>query len=103
MTLIKRVCFGLWIVSVLFFPVWASDWPHYLGPNYDFQPEVKKWTAQSVIQRWTAQVNTGMCSVTVADGRLYTMGNNGPQGGDEAHDIVYWIPIEGIAATSQVV
>ncbi|MHC4116414.1 MAG: outer membrane protein assembly factor BamB family protein [Planctomycetota bacterium] len=55
----------------------AEDWPHYLGPNYDLKPGVGQFTATSATKVWDAKVGTGMCSVTVAEGLLYTMGNDG--------------------------
>ena len=70
----------------------AEDWPHYLGPNFDLKPGVKEFTAKSATKVWDAKVGTGMCSVTVADGLLYTMGNNGKKGDkdkSQAKDSVY--------------
>jgi len=69
----------------------AEDWPHYLGPNFDLKPAVKQFTATSATKVWDAKVGTGMCSVTVADGLLYTMGNDGKKGEDKAKakDSVY--------------
>jgi outer membrane protein assembly factor BamB len=68
----------------------AEDWPHYLGPNFDLQPSLREFTAQSATQVWDAKVTTGMCSVTIADGLLYTMGNDGTDENEEnARDHVY--------------
>jgi outer membrane protein assembly factor BamB len=55
----------------------AADWPHYLGPNYDLRPAVKEFNAKSGTVVWNAKVKTGMCSLTIADGLVYTMGNDG--------------------------
>jgi hypothetical protein len=55
----------------------ASDWPNYLGPTNDFQPELKEFTATSAEEVWRVQLKTAMSSVTIADGLLYTMGNDG--------------------------
>ena len=30
----------------------AQDWPNYLGPNSDFQPELKEFTATSAEEVW---------------------------------------------------
>ena len=70
----------------------AEDWPHYLGPNYDLKPGVRQFTAKSATEAWNAKVGTGMCSVTVADGLLYTMGNDGKKSDrdkSKAKDSVY--------------
>jgi len=68
----------------------AGDWPHYLGPKFDLQPLAKQFTAKSGTKVWDAKVETGMCSLTVADGLLYTMSNNGTkQDKDKQSDFVY--------------
>ena len=74
---------GIWIgavclaVSLSLTASGAEDWPHYLGPNFDLKPGVEEFTAKSASKVWDAKVGTGMCSVTIADGLLYTMGNDG--------------------------
>ncbi|MFC1837958.1 PQQ-binding-like beta-propeller repeat protein [Thermodesulfobacteriota bacterium] len=66
------------------------DWPNYLGPNNDMQPELKQFTATTADEVWRAQLKTGMCSVTIANGLLYTMGNDGTKKDEEtARDYVY--------------
>ncbi len=70
----------------------AEEWPHYLGPNFDLQPQVEEFTAKSATKMWDANVKTGMCSVTIADGLLYTMGNDGTKEDEDkskAKDFVY--------------
>ena len=68
----------------------AEEWPHYLGPNFDLQPQIEEFTAKSATKVWGANVKTGMCSVTIADGLLYTMGNDGTkENKDKARDFVY--------------
>jgi outer membrane protein assembly factor BamB len=68
----------------------AQDWPHYLGPGYDLDTGLKELSATSVAEVWKAQVKTAMSSLTVADGLVYTMGNDGSKT-DKAkgRDIVY--------------
>ena len=74
---------GIWIgvvclaVSLSLAASGAEDWSHYLGPDFDLKPGVKEFTAKSATKVWDAKVGTGMCSVTIADGLLYTMGNDG--------------------------
>lgn len=68
----------------------AQDWPSYLGPNNDLQPELKQFTATAAEEIWRVKLKTGMCSVTIADGYLYTMGNDGTKKDeDTARDHVY--------------
>lgn len=70
----------------------ASEWSGYLGPNNDLKPELKEFTATSADEVWRVQLKTGMCSVTIADGLLYTMGNDGTKKDeDTAKDYVYCI------------
>ena len=58
--------------------VLAGDWPHYRGPDrngftstVDLQTD---WASQSPKKLWQAQVGVGFSSITVADGKAYTMG-----------------------------
>ncbi len=68
----------------------AQDWPHYLGPRFDLQPGVKEFTATSVAEVWRAQVKTAMSAPTIADGSVYTMGNDGSKTDKtKGNDIVY--------------
>jgi len=71
---------------------WAIDWPHYLGPNFDLKPLAKEFNAKSGTVVWEANVKTGMCSLTVANGLVYTMGNDGTKKDEDktkARDFVY--------------
>jgi outer membrane protein assembly factor BamB len=61
----------------------ASDWPQFRGPNRDdHSPDtglLKEWPKEGPPLVWkTASVGTGYSSVTLAGGRLFTMGNKGP-------------------------
>lgn len=87
---------GLWMTAVCTVMLMsvstrcAEEWPHYLGPNFDLEPPAKQFTAKSTTKMWDAKVNTGMCSLSIADGLLYTMGNNGTdQNKENARDFVY--------------
>ena len=72
-----------------------ENWSHYLGPNFDLRPGSKRFHATSVAELWQAEVKTGMCSVTVVDGLLYTMGNDGTKDKEqEARDRVYCLDAE---------
>jgi len=88
----------MWCWSVLFcFMIVLSagadevhDWPHYLGPHYDLQSGLQSFNVTSATEAWNAKVMTGMCSVSIVDGLVYTMGNNGTkENKDQARDFVY--------------
>ena len=89
----KSILKGVFIFLTLVFSSGvnaAPDWPAYMGPNNDFQPELKEFTATAADEVWRVQLKTGMCSVTLADGLLYTMGNDGTkEDEDTAKDYVY--------------
>ncbi len=88
----KLCCLVILIVGLLVTSGWTGDWPHYLGPNFDLQPSLKEFTAKSGTKVWDAKVKTGMCSLTIADGLLYTMGNSGTKKDkdkNKARDFVY--------------
>ncbi len=57
----------------------GADWPNFRGPNHngisaesDF---LTQWPADGPPVLWKASVGTGFASVSVANGRLYTVGN----------------------------
>lgn len=56
----------------------ASDWPSWMGPNLDGisnESVSTEWPADGLPQVWTAEVGIGFSSVSIVDGRLYTMGH----------------------------
>jgi outer membrane protein assembly factor BamB len=59
----------------------AVDWPQWRGANRDGISTEKispaSWGKDGPKQLWKKQVGTGVSSVAVRGGRLYTMGNNG--------------------------
>ena len=89
----KNILLGVFIFMAMMFSVSANagpDWPSYLGPNNDLQPVLKKFTATGADVVWRAQLKTGMCSLSIANGLLYTMGNDGTKKDeDTAKDYVY--------------
>jgi len=57
----------------------AEDWPQWRGPNHD---DVSKetgwmapWPAGGPKQLWKATLGTGFSSISVSQGRVYSMGN----------------------------
>ena len=61
----------------------AADWPRYRGPNLDgISTETGwsvDWPATGPKQLWKTNVGIGFSSISVADGRAYTMGNRDNQ------------------------
>jgi len=59
----------------------ASDWPQFRGPNRDGISDEKTistdWPADGPARLWKAAVGTGSAPVSVAAGRVYTMGHSG--------------------------
>lgn len=57
----------------------ANDWPRWRGPNLNGISNEKGWTTawpkDGPKQLWKAEVGIGFSSVTVADGRVFTLGN----------------------------
>ncbi|MBN1464891.1 PQQ-binding-like beta-propeller repeat protein [candidate division KSB1 bacterium] len=82
-------CLGITLISFAV-PAQAADWPHYLGPTFNFKSERTSFDATSANRLWQTELETGMCSVTIVNGLLYTMGNDGTkENEDRAKDIVY--------------
>ena len=58
----------------------ADDWPNWRGPHYNGISNetdwIGEWPACVPVILWEQQVGIGFSSMTVADGRLYTMGNS---------------------------
>jgi outer membrane protein assembly factor BamB len=65
----------------------AADWPRWRGPNGDGISTETGWQAKfpgaGPGQLWRQSVGTGFGSVSVSDGRIYTMGN------ENDHDTVF--------------
>jgi outer membrane protein assembly factor BamB len=64
--------------------VQAADWPHWRGPNLTgISKEKVTWTSGQPKSLWKAEVGIGFSSISVADGRAFTLGNR------EESDTVY--------------
>ena len=57
----------------------AADWPNWRGPDYNGISQetdwFEKWGSSGPKRLWTASVGTGFATGSVADGRVFTMGN----------------------------
>ncbi|SVC77500.1 uncharacterized protein METZ01_LOCUS330354, partial [marine metagenome] len=59
----------------------AADWPRWLGPSGDGTSVEKGWKANLEKVAWKAKVGVGFSTVSVAGGRLFTMGHDGEKKG----------------------
>lgn len=55
----------------------AADWPHWLGPNGDGRSLETNWKHEINDPMWKTKVGVGFSAVSVANGKLYTMGHDG--------------------------
>lgn len=65
----------------------ANDWPHWRGPDYNGISTETGWNPQTLNEKkilWDAELGIGYSAVSVADGKVYTMGNI-----DKKTDVVY--------------
>ncbi len=63
-------------------PALCADWPQWRGPNRDGISAEKinqDWAAEEPKVRWRAAVGFGFSSISVSQGRAYTMGNSKDQ------------------------
>lgn len=69
----------------------AADWPRYRGLAFDGisteKDAIGQWSGDYPKQLWKASVGIGFSTVTVADGRVYTVGSDGKKQGGK--DIIY--------------
>ena len=62
----------------------ADDWPRWHGPEGTGISTEKGWKANLEKVAWKAKLGVGFSAVSVADGRLFTMGHDGrKRGGKE--------------------
>ncbi len=56
---------------------YATDWSHWLGPNGDGTSSESEWESEVSDPVWKSKVGVGFSAVSVANGKLYTMGHDG--------------------------
>lgn len=54
----------------------GAEWPHFRGPGYDGNSPDGQIAGDGVTEVWSTGVDNGSCSVTIVDGKLFTMGND---------------------------
>ena len=85
---VKRLFQTILVVTVyleLNVNVATFDWPSYRGPTHNGISQEKGYRFDSATKLWETSINTGFSGITVAEAKLYTMGNKDDQ------DIVYCI------------
>ena len=55
----------------------ASDWPHWLGPDGDGTSSETNWKSEINDPTWKTKVGVGFSAISVANGKLFTMGHDG--------------------------
>lgn len=75
---ILATCCCVWLIAGL--PCGGqphgAEWPHFRGTAYDGNSPDTQIAGEGVTEVWSTGVNSGSCSVTIVDGKLFTMGNN---------------------------
>src|ERR1041385_2368374 len=76
---IRRIAVGL-VLAAATFSLHAEDWYRWRGPDLNGISKEKGWTSawpkEGPKQLWKANVGMGFSSMAVANGRVFTMGNN---------------------------
>ena len=91
---------ALFIITSFYNMTKAADWPNWRGPNYNGVSEEKNWDPlkikDGVKPLWQKSIGIGFSTISVADGRAYTMGNTGSKDVNEAKhsDIVFCFDAE---------
>ena len=62
---------------------YATDWPHWLGPNGDGTSSESGRKSEMSDPAWKSKVGVGFSAVSVANGKLYTMGHDGKKTGGQ--------------------
>ncbi len=70
-----KICFILLLLTLSI--TQGADWPNWLGTNGDGTSSEANWKSEINDPTWKARVGVGFSSVSVADGKLYTMGHDG--------------------------
>ena len=85
-------------ITLFFFPLipllnlTASDWPKWLGPNADGISYESEWKSSINDPIWKSKVGVGFSAVSVANGKLYTIGHDGKKTGGQ--ETVYCLNAE---------
>lgn len=73
------------ILPLLFLStLFSEDWPNWLGPTHDGVSSESDWGNDLDNLQWKEKIGVGFSSMVVANGRLFTMGHDGQEGGKES-------------------
>ena len=67
----------------------SADWPHWLGPNRDGTSIENEWKSEINDPVWKTKVGVGFSAVSVANGKVFTLGHDGKKSGGK--ETVYCI------------
>ena len=71
----------------------GADWPIYRGPQHNGFTSETNWSADfpsaGPKQLWKKSIGIGFSSMTISNGRVYTMGNSGKSGPNAHQDTVF--------------
>ena len=73
------------LLLCLKFSICAADWPQYRGPNHDGSTSekiAKQWPADGPKQLWKVPLHDGFSSITVSEGRAFTLVKRSLDGAD---------------------
>ena len=71
------------IPFISFLQLIAVDWPYWLGPNGDGTSSESEWSNEMNDPTWKSKVGIGFSAVSIANGKLYTMGHDGKKTGGQ--------------------
>jgi outer membrane protein assembly factor BamB len=86
----KIIQFFIPLISLL--NLTASDWSKWLGPNWNGTSYESKWKSSVNDPIWKSKVGVGFSAVSVANGKLYTIGHDGKKTGGQ--ETVYCLNAE---------
>lgn len=78
-SIILCVVTGFTVYSQAANPLAPKSWPNWMGPNHDgVSPEAgwkSTWPEEGLPVAWSRQIGIGFSSISIAEGRLFTMGH----------------------------
>ncbi len=98
--IVTKVSLILSLLIVFYSVSDAADWPNWRGPNYNGISTEKDWDSLKVKDGmkplWQKSIGIGFSTISVSDGRAYTMGNTGTKGEDESkhNDVIFCFDAE---------
>ena len=69
------------LICLCMIRLYGADWPNWLGPKGNGVSTESGWKSEISDPIWKSKIGIGFSSVSVAQGRLFTMGHNGRKSG----------------------